>query len=147
MSRREELFSPGSLLRVVRAVEWEPELELYRDGSSNQERYMEALSTLYGRWIRDESLQDLVDFAGPLARKEWFDALKELVSELPQKARQIVGFWRGMGGSLAAPKLASRGQSLFAATPAPVSLERQVYYLAEWLAVQLASIVDEAREV
>lgn len=147
MSHGERFFSPASMLRVVRAVEWEPELEFYRDGTSNQGRFMEALAMLWGRWIKDESLSDLVDLAEPVVKEEWIDALAEIILELPQKARQIVGFWRGMGGSLAAPKLAAGGLSLFGKASVGLDLRRRVYFLGQQVAVELASIVDEAREV
>lgn len=146
MSSREKFFTPASLVRVVEAVEWEPDLVLYPDGSSNQGRYMEALAILYGRWLAFETIPDFLDQAQAISSRDWVSAFRHVVSEIPEKIRQMVGFYRGLGG------VVFRKKTLFGLPvnpwtgeiqPLRSSIENEVFLVIGQLVADLLSILEE----
>lgn len=146
MSAREKFFSPASLLRVVKAVEWEDDLVVYPDGSSNQGRFMEALAILYGRWLFDQTLEETVAMAELIASDQWVRAFEEVVATLPQKIRQIVGFWRGLGGEIIR-RIPEPSRNIFGwqipEAPPRASVEDRCYRVVEQLVRELSSILEE----
>lgn len=144
MSKGEVLFSPKSLVRVVRAVEWEDDLVVYRDGSSNQGRFMEALALLWGRWISGESLPSFVAQVQAAAAEDWVKGFEQVIREMPAKVLQFVGFYRGLGGAFGLPVPKAKASLFGTGSTGPFfsgPIEERVYRLCEQLIVELASII------
>lgn len=93
---KETFFSPWSLARVCKAVEWEEELVRARDGSSNQGKYMEAIGTLWERWVRGWSLPDVLAAAHAAGTGEWTEAFFKLFETLENRVVQIIGWYSGI---------------------------------------------------
>jgi len=93
---KETLFTPWSLARVAKAVEWEDELVLAKDGSSNQGKYMEALAILYERWMRDWQLPDFERSILAIHKKDFVALFKQILSTMEERIFQFGGFFRGL---------------------------------------------------
>lgn len=96
MSRRERFFNSSSLLRIAKHVEWEPDLEKYPDGTTNQGRFMEAIGLLYGEWLSMEQLPEAVAQARDVLADDWVAAFQHVIEKIPAKVEQVVGFWSGL---------------------------------------------------
>jgi len=92
----ERLFSPKSLERVVRSVEWEDELIKYRDGTTNQERYMMALGELWERWIREWSIPDFAKALRDTEQKNFLKGFRRVLQSLPERIAMLKGFYEGL---------------------------------------------------
>lgn len=104
MSRGEILFSPKSLHRVALAVEWEDELELYKDGSTNQGHFMAAMAVLWERWMRGWSIPDFSQALTDARAGGFVDGVKRICSSLPERIAQLKGFYEGLWGSVNPPR-------------------------------------------
>lgn len=82
--------------RVVRAVEWEEELVQYKDGSTNQERYIMALAELWERWMREWTLPDFAQSVTDLRAGNYVVVLERVLSAIPERIMQLKGFWLGL---------------------------------------------------
>lgn len=139
MSRSEKFFNPKALVRIARAVEW-PGLEVYKDGSTTQGRYMEAIAVLYRNWFLGYSLDDAVEVAKAAIARDWSAGFRHVVEEIPSKIAQVVGFWSGLRGKYAGAR--ARASSLPRAyTGGPVldssTIEREVWIACDYLIAQL----------
>jgi uncharacterized membrane protein YccC len=145
MSSGEKFFNAKSLVRIAHAVEW-PDLELYKDGTSTQGRFMEAIALLYRQWFIGSSLPDAVDVAKDFLAKDWASAFRHTLEELPSKLTQVMGFYRGLGGKYAG-RTAAAGGILRASTTLPPadssSIESEVYWACDSLIKQLREILAE----
>jgi len=121
----ERLFSPKSLARVANAVEWEDTLVWYKDGSTNQEQFMKALSILWERWMREWSLPDFAQLAQYVMDKQWTDAFVHLVRGIPQRIQQLKGFYEGLWAG-ANPEWRASFWFPPGVLPAPVTQEDRV---------------------
>lgn len=92
----ERLFSPKSLERVARAVEWEDVVIVYKDGTTNQQRYMQTIAELYERWFRGWSFPDFADALQNVAAGNFLDAFLQVVQGLPARISQLKGFYQGL---------------------------------------------------
>ena len=105
MSVEEKFFNPKVLARVAKHVEWPGNLELYRNGTTNQGEFMRAVGELYGQLFAGEYLPDAWAAAKIIAKRDCEGAMLKMVEEIPQKIEQVVGFWTGFfGGSLSRRK-------------------------------------------
>jgi len=93
---RERFFTPRSMERVVNHVEWEDDLVVYRDGTTNQQRYMMALAELWERWMREWSLPDFAQAVDSAQGGKFVEGLLEVISAVPQRIEQMIGFYRGL---------------------------------------------------
>lgn len=93
---KERLFTCKSLERVCRVVDWEEQLEIYRDGTTNQQRYMMALAELWEGWMRDWTLPDLQQALLDASSDKFVEAFQRLIETIPQRISQLVGFWDGL---------------------------------------------------
>lgn len=108
MSKEEKFFNPKVLARVVETVEWEGNLEVYKNGTSNQGEFMRALGLLYGRWLFEETLPDAWDAAKSLVAEDWPAMFRQLLRVLPEKIEQLAGFWTGQFGGFLRPPVKSK---------------------------------------
>ncbi len=92
----ERLFSPKSLKRVVAAVEWEDDVVFYKDGTSNQQRYMQALAILWERWIRGYTLPDFASAVSDIGSENFVEGFVRVIREIPRKVYQLKGFYEGL---------------------------------------------------
>lgn len=93
---KERFFTPWSLARVAEAVEWEGELVFAKDGSSNQEQYMKALSILWERWMRNWTLPDLASVLKDAGAQNWASAFAHSLETLKSRVEQLFGFYQGL---------------------------------------------------
>ncbi len=96
MSRSDLLFEPRSLARVVNHVEWEQEVRYYKDGRSNQEMYVQAMSMLLERWLREFSLPDLLGALDAAGGGDWPGLVHHGLQSIESKVQQFRGFWEGL---------------------------------------------------
>lgn len=148
MSKSEKFFNPSSLLRIARAVEWEPNLEYDAKGSSNQAAYMEAIAELYRKWLTDETFPEFVEVASAIGREDWMKAFQLTIENIPQKVAQFVGWWRG---ALEWRRGAARTRGLFGfpwggPETVPVvtaTMEDRIFLVVDQLVRSLREIVYE----
>jgi len=95
VSAEERFFNPKVLARVAGHVEWPGNLEVYRNGKTNQGEFMRAVAQLYGQLLVGEYLPDAWTAAKVIAREDWQGAFRFLLQEIPEKVEQFVGFWQG----------------------------------------------------
>lgn len=100
MSKDSAFFNPQSLLRVARAVEWEPDLVAYKNGTSNQGCYMNALASLYGQWLSGDTIPWFLDQATRIEAKDWSGAIEAVIDRIPLQVNQLVGWWTGFAGGI-----------------------------------------------
>lgn len=93
---KEAFFTPWSLARVAKAVEWEDELMSAKDGSTNQGKYMEALAILYERWMREWALPDFEQAVLDIHNKEFFSLFARIITSMEERVFQLSGFFRGL---------------------------------------------------
>jgi len=136
----EKLFTPRSLERVVRSVEWEDEISYYRDGTSNQQRYMMALAELWERWMRQWSLPDFAQAVRDVEQRNYVTGLKRVLEAIPERIQQLVGFYRGLwyGANPFSGKPPPRGWWL--EVPVPATPENEVMSA-------LAVMIDSLRAI
>jgi hypothetical protein len=103
VSASEKFINPKVLARIVESVEWEGNLEVYKNGTSNQGEFMRALGLLYGRWLSDEDLPDAWAAAKALNARDWVAMFKLVLRVLPERIEQCAGFWSGTFGGFLKP--------------------------------------------
>ena len=93
---RNFLFDPRSLARVVEQVEWEPTVELYKDGTTNQEKYIQCMAILWERWMREWELPDFAALFYDVGGGNFGSAFYKFATVIPERIAQLVGFWKGL---------------------------------------------------
>lgn len=148
MSKEERFLNPKVLARMVETVEWEGNLVLYKNGSSNQGEFMRALGLLYGQWLFQEDLPDAWAAAKAIGARDWFEMFRLLLRKLPEQIEQMGGFWRGtLSGGLPKAKGLFGGLNPWTGeggTELP-SEDRMMASELEYLFTRLASIVEGVR--
>lgn len=103
MSKEEKFVNPKVLARIAETVEWEGNLQLYRNGRSNQGEFMRALGLLYGRWLSEENLPDAWAAAKAVGARDWAEMFRLVVRVLPERIEQCASFWTGTFGGFLRP--------------------------------------------
>jgi hypothetical protein len=152
VSKSERFFNPKSLVRIARAVEWEPELEYDKSGSSNQAYYMEAMGLLWEHWLVGESFPEFVDLALAAGKEDIPKALQLLCQQFPGKLAQVVGWWKGVFGrrrvgSLFFPVGVNPWGEPGAEAPPPSSIEDRIFLVVDQLVTDLKQILAEEDEI
>jgi len=96
----ERFFTPRSLERVAEAVEWEDVLYWYKDGTSNQSRYMAAMAVLWERWMRGWAIPDFGEALRSADSGNFVEALTRVLNSLEERISQLVGFYQGLWWSV-----------------------------------------------
>lgn len=94
---RSPFFDPRALDRVVEAVEWEDDLVVYNDGSTNQARWMHALGTMMERWSA-QNVQDAIEGFSTLWFGDYDDIVARAVTSISLRVQQMLGFWSAIFG-------------------------------------------------
>lgn len=153
MSKGDLLFEPRSLARICNAVEWEPELRYYQDGTSNQSYYVQAMTILLERWLREFTIQDLLLALHSAGSGDWPGLLKQGLETIEQKVNQLRGFWEGLWYG-ANPR--GKGRTTFVqyspipfvpmpvqTTPVPIANEEQVLFILSSFFARLREASDD----
>lgn len=111
---RPRLFSPKDMARVVMAVEWEDELKVYRDGTTNQQQFMRALGILWERWMRGWSVPDFFSAVHEAGSNNFASGLRRILQSMPERVAMLKGFYEGIWYG-ANPRAAAGSRSTAAA--------------------------------
>ena len=142
MSRGDILFSSRSLARVALAVEWEDELALYKDGTTNQEMFVQAMTTMWERWMRGWALNDFAQAISDVGNNQFLTAFARILETVPERLSQIVGFYKGLWYS-ANPTRRADSRGIFGVPDFDMSPEGRAIRIVEQLVRQLSTIVEE----
>ena len=148
MSKEEKFVNPKVLHRLALAVEWEGNLEVYKNGKSNQGEYMAALGILWGRWMREDRFDEAWAAAKQFAQRDWAAMFLDVLRAVPSKIEQLKGFYQGVFGGSLKLLVASRSQPPRFGFDIPPNLAADDQRLADGLGDmfrQIATTIEELK--